>query len=162
MMANMLSDTTSAADFRAMREQGVVQTLLSGRVVRLRTVTPDRLLRLGKLPDILTPLVIKMFYEGVAPSDLDKFLDQRETVEEILEQVESLRVVCVAGLLEPRVVDNPVAADEISIDDLTLSERGWIFRLVFQEAEFLATFRFGQAPDVETVPDSQDDGEPAQ
>ncbi len=154
---------TSAAEFRSMREQGVLQTIPpAGRVVRLRTVTPDRLLRLGKLPDILTKLVIKMFYEGVSPSEFNKFLEQREIIEEILEQVESLRVVCTAGLLEPRIVDNPQGADEISIDDLSMAERGWIFRLVLQEAEFLATFRHGQTPDVEAVPDVQNDGQPPQ
>lgn len=153
---------TPAAEFRKMREQGVEITLPSGRVVRMRTVTPDRLLKLGKIPDILTQLVIKMFYGQVTSGDFNGFLDAREELEQTFAQFESLRVVCTAGLLEPRIVDNPQADDEIAIDDLTMSERGWIFRLAFVEADDLATFRQRQTPNVEVVPDGDQDSEPTQ
>ena len=149
-----------------MRERGVLQTLPSGRVVRLRTVTPDRLLRAGKVPDILTPLVIKMIYEEVANEELDAFLAAKTKIADALATVESLRVVCEAGLLDPRVVDastgSALADDEISIDDLTLAERGWIFKLVFQSTEVLQRFRLGQAPDVDAVPDGEGDSQPTQ
>lgn len=142
---------TPASEFRAMREQGVVQRLLSGRTVRLRTVTPDRLLKLGHLPDILTPLVTKMIYQDVNDQELKQFIQPRDTVTETLELLESLRIVCEAGLISPRIVDNPQADDEIRIDDLTLAERGYVFRLVFQPAEVLRTFRYEPTRDVDAA-----------
>lgn len=155
-------EVTPAAEFRAMRERGVLQTLPSGRVVRLRTVTPDRLLREGKIPDILTPLVLRMVYEDVPNAQLDEFLATRERVADALAMIESLRVVCVAGLLEPRIVDEPEGKGDISIDDLTLNERGWVFKLVFQSAETLSSFRFGQTPDVDTLPNGEGDSQPTE
>jgi hypothetical protein len=142
-----------------MRESGVLQTLPSGRVVRIRTVTPDRLLRLGKLPDILTPLVVRMIYEEVTVSDLDAFLATKEQVTQALEMIDSLNVVCEAGLLEPSIGPGE---GQITVDDLTLAERGWIFKLVFQPAEVLSSFRYESAPDVAVVPDGEDNGQPAQ
>jgi hypothetical protein len=140
-------------------------------VVRLRTVTPDRLLRLGKLPDILTPLVVRMIYEEVTVSDLDAFLAQKEQVTQALEMIDSLNVVCEAGLLEPSIGSSTgsltdsgpeLAEGQITVDDLTLAERGWIFKLVFQPAEILSTFRYQPAPDVAVVQDGEDDGDEAE
>lgn len=150
---------TPASEFRQMREQGVLQTLPSGRAVRLRTVTPDRLLRLGKIPDILTTLVVRMVYEDVPNDDLNTFLVAKEKVTDALEVVESLRVVCEAGLLEPSIGPGD---DQISIDDLTLAERGWIFKLVFQSAEVLTRFRLEQTPDVAALPDGEGDEQPTE
>lgn len=152
-------EPTPASEFRAMREHGVLQTLPSGRVCRLRTVTPDRLLRLGRLPDILTPLVVRMIYEEVTVTDLDAFLAQKEQVDQALEMINSLNVVCEAGLLEPSIGPGE---NQISVDDLTLAERGWVFKLVFQPAEVLAAFRYRQAPDVDALPNGENDSDQAE
>lgn len=155
-------EVTPAAEFRRMREEGVPQTLLSGRKVRLRTVTPDRLLRSGKVPDILTPLVTKMLFEDVANEELNAFIAPRQQQAQNLEMIESLNIVCQAGMLYPRIVDDPQAEDEISIDDLSLADRGWVFKLVFQPAEVLSRFRLESLGDVEAGPDGGGDEQPSE
>jgi len=153
---------TPAAEWRRMREEGVQQTLLSGRVVRLRTVTPDRLLKTGRVPDILTPIVTKMLFEEVDNDELNEFIKPRDNVADNLAMIEGLNVVCQAGMLYPRIVDNPQAEDEISIDDLTLADRGWVFKLVFQPAEVLARFRIESLGDVEAGADGKRDEQPSE
>ena len=156
-------EVTPAVEFRTMREQGVRQTLPSGRVVRLRTVTPDRLLALGDIPDILTSLVLRMIYGELQQNELDSFLSPREKAAEARQVIASLNVVCRAALLYPTVVEaDPQGDDEILPDDLTLAERGWIFKLAFQPAEVLTRFRYESTPDVEVVPDGKDDPQPAE
>lgn len=157
-----MADVTPATEIRSMREQGVPQTLLSGIKVRMRTVTPDKLLRSGRVPDILTPLVSKMLFESVANEELDKFIEPREQVKENLEMIDSLNVVCEAALLYPRIVAEPVADDEIMAEDLSLADRGWVFKLAFQEAHILRRFRLETTRDVESVPDQQDDTQPTE
>lgn len=155
-------DVTPASEIRSMREQGVPQTLLSGIKVQMRTVTPDRLLRSGRVPDILTPLVNKMLFESVPNEELDKFIEPREQTKENLEMIDSLNVVCEEALLYPRIVADPVADDEIRADDLTLADRGWVFKLAFQEAHILRRFRLEQTRDVEVGDDSGRDEHAAQ
>lgn len=144
------------------REQGVLLQIQSGRRVLMRNVTPDALLKLGKIPDILTPLVLKMVYEGVETEEITAFWAPRERVDETLEMLESLRVVCTAALIYPRIVDNPQAEDEIAIEDLSLAERGSIFHLALQPAELLQRFRVQPQTDVEPVPDGARLPEPSE
>lgn len=148
---DMPEGVKTGAELRAMREHGVWQTLLSGTVVRMRTVTPDRLLRGGRVPDILSPLVTKMMYERVATAELDEFMSRREQEAESLAVIESINLVCEAALLYPRIVAEPVADDEICAEDLSLGDRGWIFKLAFQPAEFLKRFRNQPHGDVGSV-----------
>lgn len=155
-------EVTPAAEFRKMREEGVPQTLLSGRKVRLRTVTPDRLLRAGRVPDILTPLVTKMLFEQVSNQELNDFISPREQAKDSLEMIDSLNVVCEAALLYPRIVEKPTQDDEIAIDDLTLADRGWIFKLAFQPAEVLSRFRLESVGNVEDRDNSEGDGQPSE
>lgn len=160
----MSDSPTPAAAFRSMRETGVLQTLPSGRVVRLRTVTPDRLLRLGKLPNPLRSLMLRMVFETVPFDEVLKLKEPKEQVEEALEVVDTLNVVCEAALLEPSIGSSTgsLGENQISVDDLTLAERGWIFELVFMPAEALATFRWQPEPDVGTLPNGQNDGQPTE
>jgi hypothetical protein len=147
---------TPASEFRRGREAGEIITLApTGRVVRMRTVKPAHLLRLGTIPDVLTELVIKVLYGKITDAEYREFFTLQERKEAVIDLAESLRVVCTAALLEPRIVENPQADDEISIDDLEDSEQRIIFDLAMLEASSLSRFRQRQEELMEPV----DDGE---
>lgn len=143
---------TPAAEMRWLRQEGAYTRLPhSGWVVKMRVVQPDRLLRLGKMPDILTTFVVQMIYGKLEKDAVSKFLAPREQVAEAAEVLESLRVVCEAALVHPRIVAEPLADDEISIEDLELADRGWIFRLAFAPAEAMFPFRTQPPPSLDSM-----------
>jgi hypothetical protein len=143
---------TLGAQWRKEREEGVLVRLPNGdKLVRIRKVRPDMLLRRGRIPDTLTTLMLNMLYGRLQPNELEDFLSPREQAEEALEMLESLRAVCEAALVEPRIVDEPIADDEISIDDLEIPDRGRIFSLVFMPADALSRFRYQPKTNVDAV-----------
>lgn len=149
-------------DLRRAYEEGVPQTLLSGVEVQMRPVRPDALLISGKIPDILTPLVLGMLFpqeqgkEQVFPDEVrnpvDDFLQkERAKAADAVEFVRAVDAVCEAALLDPSIVPY-----------LSLADRMWIFRLAFMPAEVLSTFRLGQAADVGAVDGSQEQPRPTE
>ncbi len=146
------SPVTPASEFRRGREQGETVTIPStGRVVRMRVVKPSHLLRLGKIPETLTELVIRILYGQLTAAQYREFFSVGERAEHALDLTESLRVVCTAALLEPRIVDAAQADDEIHIDDLEDGEQRFVFDLALIEASALTRFRRQQETDVEPV-----------
>jgi hypothetical protein len=132
-------------------DEGLPQTLISGIEVLMRTPRPEVLLRSGKLPDILTPIVIKSLYEDVSKK-LDAYLfTERDEVQDTLDMVAGVDAVCEAALIDPSVIPY-----------LTLSDRMWIFKLAFMPAAVLSTFRYEPDGDVEDTPDSQGDVLPSE
>lgn len=111
------------------------------RVVRLRTLDAETLLREGKIPDILTPLVIKSVYEELSDREVRAVLAQsRGTTEEALAMVEAIDFVAEKSI-----------ADSTKVKELTLGEKRWIFRLAMEPAELLVTFRYDPDANVEPV-----------
>jgi len=152
---------SSGLEWRSKRERGeLIQLPYGGHIVRIRTVRPDQLLKLGKIPQVLTTLLLEEIYGKGEEDKFEKFLSDTETPEEAMAMLESLRVVCVAGMVEPRVVENPTKDNEISIDDIDLSDRAYIFRLVFAPSEALHRFRYQPPSDVDVVADGAADPQP--
>lgn len=153
---------SSGKEWRKNREQGeLIQLPFCGRFARIRTVRPDALIRLGKIPHVLTTLVLNMIYDRGPEDQFEKFLSDVETKEEAAEMLESLRVVCTASMVSPRIVDNPQEDDEIAIDDLELGDRSYIFRLAFAPAEALSRFRAEPPSDVAVVANGEGDPQPS-
>jgi hypothetical protein len=147
---------TPATEFRKVREQGEKITVRStGRIVQMRVVKPSHLLKLGKIPDLLAELVIQIMYGKITEEQYQQFFALPERKEHAADLAESLRVVCTAALVYPRIVDDPQADDEIHIDDLDDSEQRFIFDLALLEASQLSRFRQGQERHVETVGQSE-------
>jgi hypothetical protein len=147
---------TPAFEFRSVRERGEKITIKStGRIVRMRTVKPAYLLRLGKIPDPLSELVMGILYGKITSAQYEAFFDIAERKENAVELTESLRIVCTAALVEPRIVDDPQADNEIHIDDLEDREQRYIFDLALLEATDLSRFRRQQETDVEPVSQSE-------
>lgn len=152
---------SSGLEWRKKRERGeLVQLPYSGYIVRIRTVRPDELLKLGKIPQVLTTLLLEEIYGKGEDDKYEKFLSENETPQAALEMLESLRVACVAGMVEPKVVENPTRDDEIAIDDIELADRAYIFRLVFAPSEALHRFRYQPPSDVDVVADGAADPQP--
>jgi len=145
---------TAGADWRTDR-QGFVKTLLSGKRARLRAVDVGLLALSGEIPDFLTPMVLKMLFGG---EDAEPELDSIEAALGISgDMLPLINLICRAAFVEPRIVDDPQATDEISIDDVALEDRLMVFQLVIQGVEALRRFRYEPAADVGAVPDGKDD-----
>lgn len=154
---------TPAAEFRRVRTQGEKITIsTTGRIVRMRVVKPSSLLRLGKIPDPLAELVIKLLYGQLTNEQYQAFFDIAERKEHAADLAESLRVVCTAALVYPVIVDDPQSDDEIHIDDLEDSEQRYIFDLALLEATALSRFRQRQETDVDAVPPGEVDEQQAE
>ena len=125
-----------------MKRYGNPQTMpATGREIRVRSVDAADLLREGKLPDILTPLVVKSIYQDLSDREVREFLGQpRVGVEDALAMLEAIDFI-----VEKTLVSGAKPSD------LTLEEKRWIFRLAMGPAELLVTFRFDQTVDVESV-----------
>lgn len=148
-------------ELRRAYEEGLPQTLLSGVQVLMRPVQPDKLLMSGKLPDILTPLVMGMMFakekaadETIFPDEVDNPIDayltkQRQDAKDAIAFIQSVDVVCEAALVDPSIIPY-----------LGLQDRLWIFRLAWMPVEVLSRFRLQPARDVEAG--DSGDGEPQQ
>lgn len=123
-------------ELRKAYDEGLPQTLLSGLEVYMRPVRPDVLLASGKVPDMLTPLVINMLFPPKRevdefPDEVGDYLEKpRDKTKETLDFIESVNVVCEAALIDPSIVPY-----------LSLADRMWIFKLAFMPVEVLSRFR---------------------
>lgn len=150
---------TLGTHWRKPREEGYIITLPSGYAARLRPVQLDVMLATGDIPDILTPLVGKMLYEG---ADLDDAAELESLIESTAGMAELMGAVVRAAVIEPRIVDAPEQEDEIALEDISFEDRMVIFSLAIQPTRVLEKFCDQQGRDVEAVPDGENDGEPAE
>lgn len=153
---------TRGTDWRRPREEGFTLELPSGNVARIRPVALDVLLRNGDVPDLLTPWVAKTIYEGVDTDELDKLLSVDTLVEQSEGMLALIDAICAAAFVEPRIVEDPQADDEIAIADVELQDRGAVFSLAVLPAQALRSFLERQAAGVAPVPDGDGDGPAAE
>ena len=144
-------NVTSGKAWRRLREEGQLVELPSGFVARLRPVGLIELWKLGKIPDTLTSVVVELLTA-----------QQMETERALKNATENMKniaalydVVCTAAFIEPRVVDNPVADNEISADDIDQADKEYILSWVNAPAVALRRFRPVEAANVDTVPEGQ-------
>lgn len=144
-------------DLKRMYEEGIEQPLLSGVKVQMRPVQPDQLLMSGKMPDMLTPLVMKMMHPAeeetfLFPDEVQEFIDKpRDDQKDALEFMKAVNHVCTVALIDPTIVPY-----------LSISDRLWVFKLAFYPAEVLSTFRYEPLGDVEAVRDGDEDEQPTE
>lgn len=134
-------------ELKKMRQNGVEQMLPpTGRILRLKAVDAPTLLREGKMPDILTPLVVKSVYQDLSDNELRQFVEQQKgSPKEALDMLEAMDFIA-----------KHTIADGTKVEDLTIPEKRWLFRLVMGAAEMLVTFRYEPNLDVEPVDEEQD------
>jgi hypothetical protein len=153
MMAKKTAEIkpTSGAQWRNERREGFPITLPSGKVARLGSVALDVLITSGRIPDVLTPIAAKTLWSEM---DADTIGD---AVELASGTAELFDLVCKAAFLEPRVVDDPQADDEIGVEDIEFHDKAFVFQVAIQGVSALRKFCERQARGLEPVQPGQDD-----
>jgi len=89
---------------------------------------------------------VKSVYQDLTSSEINDFLDKGPSDKEgALSFLKAIDLVCSLAI-----------ADGTPVEDLVLSEKRWVFRLVLGPAEHLILFRYEPSEDVEPV----DEGDP--
>jgi len=153
--ADVPATATLAASWRAERS-GVVKTLLSGKRARLRAVDVSLLLLQGNIPDLLTPQVVRMFYGPDKDTPTRSEIALKTGIEP--EELPIINLVCRAAFVEPRIVDEPIADDEIAIDDVDLYDRLQVYNMCTRGLDVLRNFRLEPFADVAIESDGDGDG----
>lgn len=143
---------TPATELRRLREEGVVLGFPSGNHYRITLPGIDGMLARGDMPNPLLTFVVDAFYNGTTQDKYNAFFAPKEQQEDALALFQSLKVICQAMFLEPRVVDVIEGDDEVTIADIPLGDRQWAFRLLFAPVEEVYPFRGESAPDVGRLP----------
>jgi len=117
---------------------------------RIGPVGFDLLIKTGRIPDSLTPLVHEVLQSG---ADLKVDTTKIEGLQQLLELAEA---VCSLAFLEPRVVNNPTADDEIGMNDLSFEDKMFILGFFQEPAQTLRNFREEQKRSVEPLYDVED------
>lgn len=172
-MTPKLLRATTGADWREPRRLGIPIELPSGNIARLRPVEPQALLKQGEIIDILTPLVAKMLFQGADASaetiaqvlgdaaDGEGASGYAEALAKLADLERVCDIVCKAAFVAPRVVDEPQAENEIAPDDIELADKIHVFTLALRGAAALRHFRYEPNGDVESVPNSEGQPQPA-
>lgn len=160
----------TGAQIRAARERGFEQVLPeSGYPVRLRHLEPEALLQQGEVPDLLSPLVEAMLFEGLDADRIEAQLSEALKPESFsLERTEKLiryiNLMCAAALVYPRMETRDIPEgtaledDVILPEDLPLADRFFIWSMSLQPVEVLRRFRYSKpGATVEPVPDGDED-----
>ena len=153
-----MTTATSAAEFRAHREEGELITLPpTGRVVRMKAVKPAELLALGDIPEPLAELVISFLYGTLTEEQYADFFTPKEKREQAVDLIKSLELVATCAMLEPTIVKAGFDdLNSILADDLEDSELRYIFDLAMMGASHLTEFRLEQEAPVELVADIEE------
>ncbi len=150
---------TSAAEWRTAKLKGVVIELPSGHVVKVtRTLDLTSLVKQGHIPNPLAGLVNKMISTGGALPPGEEL--SSEAVNQMIDLVNINVAKC---MIEPKCVVPPEDAEEgwepeedaISVEEMELSDRMFIFSFAQGAASDLQQFRGGPAPVVAPVPDGK-------
>lgn len=158
-----LEAPTRGVEWRKPREQGYLKTLPSGNKAYLRPVTPAALMAvMGEIPDHLSPIVADMIFGGITHAKVLQLVNEmgvdaaQDSLQRAAKSVEFANKLCKIAFVNPKVVDDPQAEDEIAPGDIELADRFFVLTLSMQDVEVLRSFRWEQSADVEDVPDSQD------
>lgn len=142
-----IPQVTTGREWRKQREEGELETLPSGNVARLRKLSLSSLLKRGKIPDPLSGMVQRMMTGQKEVAD---------TWEAFQGMLGLLEFICREAFLEPRIVDEPQADDEISMEDVDFDDRLYVLDKVQKEITLLTPFRPKPAGDVEALGDSEE------
>lgn len=123
----------------------VLVTLNSGLVALLRPVGLDLLIKTGRIPDLLTPMIMDAL-NGRAP-----IIPTVDKPEEAQELVKYLDLLCELAFVAPKVVADPHGEEEISAGDIPFADKFALQYMVGQPRKWLENFRPVASTDVRPV-----------
>lgn len=136
---------TPAAEWNRVRE-GVAMRLPSGRVARIRPFSFETLVRAGRIPEGMVPLV-----SDIMQGERDD-LPAAETLADIQDRLAFLDAMVMSAFVEPRVVsDDPPPDGCVHIDALEQIDKEYMFALLNRPLRELERFRDEQGRAVEPV-----------
>lgn len=139
---------TSALDWRKPRTEGYLVQLPSGKVARVRPVGPEVFVTLKRIPMVIGDLL--MGNDSTVEIDFT-------TPENLGQWIEVLDAITKGCFVVPKVVDNPVAEDEIALADVELLDKAFLFNLFGKPARAIETFCQQSFTVLAIVPTSKDD-----
>lgn len=153
---------TPAIEWRKPREVGFKIQLPSGKVARIRPITSALLYKLGRVPDALTSFVMEGFDDAVEDPVAETSRIAQDNPEAWNTYVDG---IVETAFVYPRIVENPSADDEISIEDVEDGDKEYVVSVVFTPASQLAIFlerqSQGSVESVDTQQAHQPETEPA-
>lgn len=143
MSANELA-VSSPADWKQTKA-GKVVALPSGRNVRLRAPGMDVFLRIGIIPDSITPIIVKALGQS-KEIDLNEMVKDGDQLRKLFEMYDAITVYCMA---EPTINPVPIGKEKRSDDQLYVDE------VDFEDKVFIFQYAVGGTADVEKFRDEQ-------
>lgn len=143
---------TPASEWRKLHEEGQSGykiTLTSGFTVRLRPVSIEQMLKRGEIPDLLAPMAAQAVIAGIDGKDLSNTLQRASNTFLLID------FICELAFLEPRIVENPTADDEIGVSYLDSQDKFEVFEIVTQPGWVIRKFRDQQVADVAALHDGE-------
>lgn len=147
---------TPASEWKRERNEGIAVELPSGKVVRLRSVSMQFMLRMRRLPDQLTNEALAAI--GALPTD-GKPKMSVNPADAAFDAVAALdkyhEALCRDAFVYPRIVDDPQKDDEISWEWVADSDKHFVDELL--QIPMAEWQRFRQEPvhDVEPISTSK-------
>lgn len=137
---------TSGKQWRQHYEEGVLIQLPSGNWARLRPVDFGMIIKYGKLPDSLTPLVIEAFNGGNPEAKIEV-----NEADDLVSYMGLQDSICRCAFVEPKVVDNPTKDNEISVDHISDDDKRFVMSVLGASARDLESFRDEQIAMLESI-----------
>lgn len=138
---------SSGSEWRRARQQTDVVDLPSGNTVELRKVKLMDLVVQGKIPQLLQPVIDELFEKRDVTSSM---------TDSLIKSTRIYDVVCRAAFVSPRVVDQPVADDEVSLDDIDFEDKAFVFQHLQGVGQPLEKFPAQQGGGVELTHGGED------
>lgn len=139
---------TSGESWRIARTTEI--TFPSGNTAVCRTVGTDLFIKLGRVPDWATSYVLDAIEQTGGVFDIRK-LPERKTLEDEKNWIDFINAVTETCFVNPKIVDNPQADDEISVDDVEYGDKVYLAAFLGRPIQSLATFLKEQADRVAAV-----------
>lgn len=146
-------DVTLGKEWRKNREEGVLIQFPSGKWARIRAIDPSAFLMRGQFPDTLNTVVEAVLIGKTEGGHIYNL----ESLKGFREYYDFLEFYARHCFISPRIVDNPQAEDEISMDDLETGDKEFLVQVVFIPASDLEIFSARQIERLGGVQPGKDD-----